>query len=590
MISHPVGDFLTLFFLGIEQRPEANLFRYVSTVSHCISYKSQAGKIIVYERKELSMSTKYIFVTGGVVSSLGKGITAASLGQLLKARGLKVTIQKFDPYINVDPGTMSPYQHGEVFVTDDGAETDLDLGHYERFIDINLSKNSNVTTGKIYWSVLTKERRGDYLGATIQVIPHITNEIKDRLMRSAKETNADVVITEIGGTVGDIESLPFLEAIRQMKYDVGAENVMYIHLTLLPYLAKAGEIKTKPTQHSVKELREIGIQPDLIVCRTEKEISQDMKEKIALFCSVGPKNVIQNLDAESLYSVPLTLEEEGLADKVCDFFKIENIKPDLSEWINIVNIEKNLKQSVKIALVGKYVELRDAYLSVAEALKHAGLANEVAVEISWVHSENLDEENVAQVLKDCDGILVPGGFGFRGVEGKIIATEYARVNNIPFFGVCLGMQMAVVEFARNILGYKEAHSAELNGLTPTPVIDLMPEQQDVEDMGGTMRLGLYPCKIKLGTLAYAAYGEELIYERHRHRYEFNNTYRDEFLSNGFILSGLSPDERLVEIIELPNHPWFLAVQFHPEFKSRPTHAHPLFREFIKASKEKKFSK
>lgn len=534
------------------------------------------------------MSTKYIFVTGGVVSSLGKGITAASLGQLLKARGMKVTIQKFDPYINVDPGTMSPYQHGEVFVTDDGAETDLDLGHYERFIDINLSKNSNVTTGKIYWSVLTKERRGDYLGATIQVIPHITNEIKDRLMRSAKESGADVVITEIGGTVGDIESLPFLEAIRQMKYDVGAENVMYIHLTLLPYLAKAGEIKTKPTQHSVKELREIGIQPDLIVCRTEKEISQEMKEKIALFCSVGPKNVIQNLDAETLYSVPLTLEEEGLADKVCDFFKLPNVKPDLSEWVNMVNIEKNLKSTVKIALVGKYVELRDAYLSVAEALKHAGIANEVIVDIDWVHSEEVDENNVAEKLKDCDGILVPGGFGFRGVEGKIIATQYARENNIPFFGICLGMQMAVIEYARHILGYPEAHSAELNGLTPTPVIDLMPEQHDVEDMGGTMRLGLYPCKLKQGSLAHQAYGEELVYERHRHRYEFNNTYRDEFLQSGFILSGLSPDERLVEIIELPNHPWFLAVQFHPEFKSRPTHAHPLFRDFIKASKIKRF--
>ena len=534
------------------------------------------------------MSTKYIFVTGGVVSSLGKGITAASLGQLLKARGMKVTIQKFDPYINVDPGTMSPYQHGEVFVTDDGAETDLDLGHYERFIDINLSKNSNVTTGKIYWSVLTKERRGDYLGATIQVIPHITNEIKDRLMRSAKESGADVVITEIGGTVGDIESLPFLEAIRQMKYDVGAENVMYIHLTLLPYLAKAGEIKTKPTQHSVKELREIGIQPDLIVCRTEKEISQEMKEKIALFCSVGPKNVIQNLDAETLYSVPLTLEEEGLADKVCDFFKLPNVKPDLSEWVNMVNIEKNLKSTVKIALVGKYVELRDAYLSVAEALKHAGIANEVIVDIDWVHSEEVDENNVAEKLKDCDGILVPGGFGFRGVEGKIIATKYARENNIPFFGICLGMQMAVIEYARHILGYPEAHSAELNGLTPTPVIDLMPEQHDVEDMGGTMRLGLYPCKLKQGSLAHQAYGEELVYERHRHRYEFNNTYRDEFLQSGFILSGLSPDERLVEIIELPNHPWFLAVQFHPEFKSRPTHAHPLFRDFISASKTKRF--
>lgn len=530
------------------------------------------------------MHTKYIFVTGGVVSSLGKGITAASLGQLLKARGYKVTIQKFDPYINVDPGTMSPYQHGEVFVTDDGAETDLDLGHYERFIDINLSKYSNVTTGKIYWSVLTKERRGDYLGATIQVIPHITNEIKERLTRSAKETSADFVITEIGGTVGDIESLPFLEAIRQMKYDVGSEHVMYIHLTLLPYLGKAGEIKTKPTQHSVKELREIGIQPDIIVCRTEKAISQEMKDKIALFCSVPSKNVIENLDAESLYSVPLTLEKEGLAEKVCEFFKLEPSTPDLTEWIKIVEIEKNLKRTIKIGLVGKYVELRDAYLSVAEALKHAGLANEVAVDIEWIHSENIEAHNVADALKGCDGILVPGGFGFRGVEGKIIATQYARENNIPFFGICLGMQMAVVEFARNILGYKEAHSSELNGLTPTPVIDLMPEQHDVEDMGGTMRLGLYPCKIAPGSKAQEAYGEALIYERHRHRYEFNNAYREVFLSNGFILSGLSPDERLVEIIELPNHPWFLAVQFHPEFKSRPTNAHPLFKAFIKASK------
>ena len=371
----------------------------------------------------------------------------------------------------------------------DGAETDLDLGHYERFIDINLSKNSNVTTGKIYWSVLTKERRGDYLGATIQVIPHITNEIKERLTRSAKETGADFVITEIGGTVGDIESLPFLEAIRQMKYDVGAEHVMYIHLTLLPYLGKAGEVKTKPTQHSVKELREIGIQPDIIVCRTEKAISQEMKDKIALFCSVPSKNVIENLDAESLYSVPLTLEQEGLAEKVCEFFKLESSKPDLSEWIKIVEIEKNLKKTIKIGLVGKYVELRDAYLSVAEALKHAGLANEVAVEIEWIHSENIEAHNVAETLKNCDGILVPGGFGFRGVEGKILATQYARENNIPFFGICLGMQMAVVEFARNILGYEEAHSSELNGLTPTPVIDLMPEQQDIEDMGGTMQIG-----------------------------------------------------------------------------------------------------
>lgn len=530
------------------------------------------------------MDTKYIFVTGGVVSSLGKGITAASLGQLLKARGLKVTIQKFDPYINVDPGTMSPYQHGEVFVTDDGAETDLDLGHYERFIDINLSKFSNVTTGKIYWSVLTKERRGDYLGATIQVIPHITNEIKERLMRSAKESGADVVITEIGGTVGDIESLPFLEAIRQMKYDVGSGNVMYIHLTLLPYLSKAGELKTKPTQHSVKELREIGIQPDLIVCRTEKEISQDMKEKIALFCSVSPQNVIQNLDAETLYSVPLTLEEEGLPQIVCDFLKIECGEPDLAEWKAIVDIERNLKKTIKIALVGKYVELKDAYLSVAEALKHAGLANGVAVEIEWIHSEYVQPGNVAEVLKDVDGILVPGGFGYRGVEGKIEAVRYARENNIPFFGICLGMQMAVIEFARNVLGFEGAHSAELNGLTPYPVIDLMPEQHDVEDMGGTMRLGLYPCRLKEDSKAYEAYGESLIYERHRHRYEFNNTYREAFSQGEFVFSGLSPDERLVEIIELKDHPWFVAVQFHPEFKSRPTRPHPLFREFIRASK------
>lgn len=530
------------------------------------------------------MGTKYIFVTGGVVSSLGKGITAASLGQLLKARGHKVTIQKFDPYINVDPGTMSPYQHGEVFVTDDGAETDLDLGHYERFVDINLSKTSSVTTGKIYWSVLTKERRGDYLGATIQVIPHITNEIKDRLTRSAKETSAEFVITEIGGTVGDIESLPFLEAIRQMKYDVGAENVMYIHLTLLPYLAKSGEIKTKPTQHSVKELREIGIQPDLIVCRTEKEISDEMKDKIGLFCSVSAKNVIQNLDAETLYSVPLSLEAEGMADKVCEFFKLPIVKPDLTEWKRIVDIEKGLKQSVKIALVGKYVELRDAYLSVAEALKHAGIANGVIVEIDWIHSEKLEQGNANEVLAGCDGILVPGGFGFRGVEGKILATRYAREKSIPFFGICLGMQMAVVEYARHILGYSDAHSSELDGLSQNPVIDLMPEQHDVEDKGGTMRLGLYPCKLRSGTLAHKAYGEELIYERHRHRYEFNNAYRDQFVNNGFIFSGLSPDERLVEIIEVPNHPWFLAVQFHPEFKSRPTNPHPLFRDFIKASK------
>ncbi|BEP30274.1 CTP synthase [Helicovermis profundi] len=532
------------------------------------------------------MSTKYIFVTGGVVSSLGKGITAASLGQLLKARGLKVTIQKFDPYLNKDPGTMSPYQHGEVFVTDDGAETDLDLGHYERFIDINLNKNSNVTTGKVYWSVITKERKGEYLGGTVQVIPHITNEIKERAYRASHD-NPDVVITEIGGTVGDIESLPFLEAIRQIKFDIGEENVMYIHLTLIPYLSKAGELKTKPTQHSVRDLREIGIQPDIIVCRTEKPLSQEIKNKISLFCNLSSENVIQNLDAETLYEVPLKLEEEGLAEKVCKKFNIECEKPDLKEWIDIVNIEKGLTESVKIALVGKYVELRDAYLSVAESLKHAGIANNVKVDIDWVHSEEVTEENVKEMLKGADGILVPGGFGDRGVEGKIVATKYARENKVPYFGICLGMQVAVIEYARNVLGYEDAHSSELNPFTKHPVIDLMPEQHDVEDMGGTMRLGLYPCKVNKDTLAYDAYSEELIYERHRHRYEFNNTYREELESKGLVISGLSPDERLVEIVELKDHPWFVAGQFHPEFKSRPTRSHPLFREFIKASKENK---
>lgn len=531
------------------------------------------------------MDTKYIFVTGGVVSSLGKGITAASLGQLLKARGLKVSIQKFDPYINIDPGTMSPYQHGEVYVTDDGAETDLDLGHYERFIDINLTKNCNITTGKIYWSVLNKERRGDYLGATVQVIPHITNEIKERLYRVAKESGADVVITEIGGTVGDIESLPFLEAIRQVPYDIGRENVMYVHLTLMPYLKKAGELKTKPTQHSVKELRGIGIMPDLLVCRTETHLTDDLKAKIGLFCNVDKASVIECMDAETLYSVPLTLEDEGLATKVCEYFKLETKEPDLKEWINIVEKEKAIKDTVKIALVGKYVELKDAYLSVAEALKHAGIGNDVNVDIDWIHSEEITNENVAEILKEADGILVPGGFGHRGVEGKIAAAKYARENKMPFFGICLGLQMLVIEFARSIAGMEDAHSAELNPFTSHPVIDLMPEQQDIEDKGGTMRLGLYPCKLTKGTKAYEAYGEELIYERHRHRYEFNNEYRDELTAKGLIISGISPDERLVEIVECPDHPWYLAGQFHPEFKSRPTRPHPLFRDFIKASKE-----
>lgn len=529
------------------------------------------------------MATKYIFVTGGVVSSIGKGITAASLGQLLKARGLKVTIQKFDPYINKDPGTMSPYQHGEVYVTEDGAETDLDLGHYERFIDINLNTNSSVTTGKVYWSVITKERKGEYLGATVQVIPHITNEIKERAYRASADGNPDVVITEIGGTVGDIESLPFLEAIRQIKYDMGKENVMYIHVTLVPYLGKSGELKTKPTQHSVKDLREIGIQPDMLICRTEHELSESVKEKIGLFCNLEAENVIQNLDAETLYEVPLKLEAEGFATKVCKRLGLECKEPDLTEWTKIVETEKRCTKKVKVALVGKYVELRDAYLSVAESLKHAGIANEVTVDIDWIQSEDVTKENVAELLKDADGILVPGGFGDRGIEGKINAIEYARVNKVPFFGICLGMQLAVIEFARNVAGLKDANSSELNPESPHHVIDLLPEQHDIEDMGGTLRLGLYPCKVFEGTKAYEAYADELIYERHRHRYEFNNFYRDQLQAAGLTISGLSPDERLVEIVEIKDHPWFVAGQFHPEFKSRPTRSHPLFREFITAS-------
>ncbi|WP_026893543.1 CTP synthase [Clostridiisalibacter paucivorans] len=530
-------------------------------------------------------NTKYIFITGGVVSSLGKGITAASLGQLLKSRGLEVTLQKFDPYINVDPGTMSPYQHGEVFVTDDGAETDLDLGHYERFTDINLSKNSNVTTGKVYWSVLNKERRGDYLGGTVQVIPHITNEIKDRVFRVSKEKHVDVVITEIGGTVGDIESLPFLEAIRQIKYDVGRENVMYIHVTLVPYLSKAGELKTKPTQHSVKELRGIGIQPDVVVCRTEHLLSDEIKEKIGLFCNLDANNVVQNLDARNLYEVPLLLEKEGLPQMVINKLALQCKEPDLTEWNSLIDRVENLEGKVKIALVGKYVELKDAYISVAESLNHAGIDNGVDVEIEWVHSEEIDDNNCSSYLQGVDGILVPGGFGDRGIEGKICAIKYARENKIPFLGICLGMQMAVIEFARNVLGIKDAHSAEFVEDTKHPVIDLMPEQKDIEDMGGTMRLGLYPCKLYEDTKAKSAYGEDLVYERHRHRYEFNNQYREELMEKGMIISGISPDERLVEIIELKDHPWFVASQFHPEFKSRPTKSHPLFRDFIKASKD-----
>ncbi|WP_113803024.1 CTP synthase [Garciella nitratireducens] len=532
------------------------------------------------------MNTKYIFVTGGVVSSLGKGITAASLGRLLKARGLKVSIQKFDPYLNYDPGTMSPYQHGEVFVTEDGAETDLDLGHYERFIDENLTKYSNVTTGKIYWSVISKERKGEYLGGTVQVIPHITNEIKERVLRVAKDQNPDVVITEIGGTVGDIESQPFLEAIRQLKYDVGRDHVLYMHVTLLPYLGKAGEVKTKPTQHSVKELRSIGIQPDILVCRSEKEVSKEIKEKIALFCNVEPEAVIQNLDAEYLYQVPLLLEKEGLAKLVCQKLGLECQQADLTEWVEMVErAKKHLEKKVTIALVGKYVELRDAYLSVAEALNHGGVSNNVDVEIRWIHSEELDYQNIEKQLKDIDGILIPGGFGNRGIEGKIAAVKYAREHKIPFFGICLGLQVAVIEFARNVAHLEKAHSSELYSETPYPVIDLMPEQRDVDEKGGTMRLGAYPCKLIQGSKAYQAYGQEVIYERHRHRYEFNNQYRELLQEKGLIISGVSPDDRLVEIIELPDHPWFIGCQFHPEFKSRPNRPHPLFKNFIKAALE-----
>ncbi len=527
--------------------------------------------------------TKYIFVTGGVVSSLGKGITAASLGRLLKNRGLNVTIQKFDPYINVDPGTMSPYQHGEVFVTDDGAETDLDLGHYERFIDINLSKYSNVTTGKIYSTVLKKERRGDYLGGTVQVIPHITNEIKERVFRAGRETNADVVITEIGGTVGDIESLPFLEAIRQIKSDIGRDNVMYIHCTLIPYIKAAGEMKTKPTQHSVKELRSLGIQPNVIVVRTEMPISQDMKDKIALFCDIDPKAVIEARDADTLYSVPLALQEQKLDQIVCEHLKLKCGEADMTEWKALVNKVLNLSKKTTIALVGKYVELQDAYISVVEALKHAGYAFDADAQIKWINSEHVTKENVAELLGDVDGILVPGGFGDRGIEGKIVATEYARVNKKPFLGICLGMQLASVEFARNVLGLEGAHSAEIDPQTPHPIIDLLPEQKDVEDLGGTLRLGLYPCKLVEGTKAMAAYDNEVIYERHRHRYEFNNHYRQAMEAKGFVFSGTSPDGRLVEIIELKDHPWFVASQFHPEFTSRPTRPQPLFRDFVEAS-------
>ncbi len=535
------------------------------------------------------MGTKYIFVTGGVVSSLGKGITAAGLGQLLKSRGFSVNIQKFDPYLNVDPGIMSPYQHGEVFVTEDGAETDLDLGHYERFIDENLNKNSSVSAGKVYWSVLNNERDGKFDGGTVQVIPHITNEIKARMMKTASESNVDIVITEIGGTVGDIESLPFLEAIRQIKYEVGKENAMYIHVTLVPYLSKAGELKTKPTQHSVKELRGLGIQPDVLICRTELPLEQSLKNKIALFCDLDPEEVIENRDVSTIYEIPLMLEEKGLPELVLEHLSLEEKKEvDLEEWSKIVHIVNNPQGEVNIALVGKYVELKDAYLSTAEAILHGAIANKIAVNIDWIHSEEVNDSNVKNILQNVDGIIVPGAFGERGIDGKISAIKYARENKIPFFGVGMGMQMAVVEFARNVVELEGADSIEINPETEYPVINAseLREHRDQRDKDKPkMRLGTYPCKLKKSSRASKVYGSEIIYERHRHRYEYNLAYKDQLESKGLICSGISPDERLVEIVELEDHPWFVGVQYHAEFKSRPTRPHPLFKDFIKNAYE-----
>lgn len=532
------------------------------------------------------MPVKYVFVTGGVVSGLGKGITAASLGRLLKARGYKITSQKFDPYINIDPGTMNPIQHGEVFVTDDGAETDLDLGHYERFIDEGLNKKSNVTTGKVYWSVLSKERRGDFGGNTVQVIPHITDEIKSRFYRgNEEETRQEVAIIEIGGTVGDIESQPFLEALRQFQHEVGRENCILIHVTLIPYLKASKELKTKPTQASVKDLQGMGIQPDILVCRSDYPLNDGIRSKISQFCNVPFTHVIQNLDAEVLYEVPLMMEEEHLAEVACECLHLPCPEPKLAEWIDMINRWKNPKHHVKVALVGKYVSLHDAYISVVESLKHGGVANETDVEIQWVDSERVSSYNVVDVLKDADAIIVPGGFGNRGIEGMITAIRYAREHQIPYLGLCLGMQLTLVEYARNVIGWKDAQSHEFSKTTTHPVIHIMPDQDGVTDLGGTLRLGSYPCVLADGSKAMELYGTKEIHERHRHRYEVNNEFRDAFVENGMRLSGLSPDERIVEIVEIPSHPWFIATQAHPEFKSRPNKAHPLFKGFIAAALE-----
>ncbi len=530
------------------------------------------------------MSTKYIFITGGVVSSLGKGITAASLGRLLKSKGISVTIQKLDPYINVDPGTMNPYQHGEVYVTEDGAETDLDLGHYERFIDVNLGKSNNVTTGMVYWSVITRERRGDYLGGTVQVVPHITNEIKDRIRSVVKNDKFDVVICEIGGTVGDIEGLPFLEAIRQFRKEVGRDNCINIHATLVPYLETTHEFKTKPTQHSVMKLREIGIHPDIIICRSRDPLSEELKEKISLFCDVAKEAVIGLANVPLLYEVPLALEREGLDDIVLKYLDLPVRKGNLTEWSKLVERMKNLEKKVTIAMVGKYTELEDSYISIVESLKHGGVANRAKIEIKWVNAESLEEEgNIEPIFRDVHGVVVPGGFGARGVEGKIKSIRYARENKIPFLGLCLGMQCAVVEFARNVCKMKGANSSEFAPETKYPVIDLLPEQKGISEKGGTMRLGAYPCRIKKNTLLYKTYGCSEAAERHRHRYELNNDFRKELTEAGLVCSGIYPDADLVEVVEVPEHPWFLATQYHPEFKSRPTRPHPIFVGFIKAA-------
>jgi CTP synthase len=529
-------------------------------------------------------NVKFIFITGGVVSSLGKGIAISSLGMLLKARGLRVTIQKFDPYINVDPGTMNPFQHGEVYVTEDGAETDLDLGHYERFLNENMTRQNNTTTGQVYYEVITRERRGDYLGATVQVIPHITDEIKRRIWNLEKTGKYDVIMVEVGGTVGDIESLPYLEAIRQFTLDVGHRNALNIHLTLVPYIKSADEIKTKPTQHSVKSLLEIGLQPDVLICRTEKPLTKELRDKIALFCNVETRSVVEGRDVKSIYEVPQLLEKEGLPGLVLEKLNLKCSKPDLKRWTRFVNKLKNPKGKVRIAVCGKYVELRDAYKSISEAFVHAGAENDVEVQLDWIRAEDVEEHSAEKYLSDATGLLVPWGFGNRGIEGKIDAIRYARENNIPFFGICLGLQCAVIEFARNVCGMKEANSTEFRK-TKFNVIDMMLEQKSVRNLGGTMRLGAYPCTIQKGTKAYAAYRKEVVTERHRHRYEVNNKFRKKLSDNGLVFSGMYMNNDLVEIIELPNHPWFVAVQFHPELKSRPIVPHPLFSSFVKAVKD-----